>query len=354
MRNLRIHHLLTFVPAGVLLLLAGCSAAVQAPALTPEAPRLKVFDVLPAVMASSKNPITGAKVDLGRMLYYDTRLSLGQDISCNSCHKLDAYGVDGEPTSLGHRGQRGDRNSPSVYNAAGQFVQFWDGRAADVEEQAKGPVLNPEEMAMPSEQHVVVVLKSIPGYAKLFKAAFPDAKDPITFDNMALAIGAFERKLVTPSRWDKFLGGDATALNGAELAGLQVFLDTNCQTCHLGPYVGGTMYQKLGLVKPWPDQSDSGREQVTGKESDRMMFKVPSLRNVIKTGPYFHDGKTVSIEEAVTRMAEYQLGKELSRDQVVAIVTFLGALTGELPLDYIKQPELPKSGPKTPQPDVSD
>jgi len=342
------------VLAGILLLLVGCSEAVKTPALTPESPQLKVFGVLPAVMESSKNPVTAEKVDLGRMLYYDTRLSLGQDISCNSCHKLDAYGVDGEPTSPGHRGQRGDRNSPSVYNAAGHFVQFWDGRAADVEEQAKGPVLNPVEMAMPSEKRVVVVLKSIPGYAKLFKGAFPDAKDPVTFDNMALAIGAFERKLVTPSRWDKFLGGDASALTAPELAGFKTFLDANCQTCHMGPYVGGTIYQKLGLIKPWPNQSDTGREQVTGNESDRMMFKVPSLRNVAKTGPYFHDGKTQALEEAVTKMADYELGKELSRDQVTAIVTFLGTLTGDIPTDYIKKPELPASGPKTPKPDLSD
>ncbi len=331
----------------------GCSTE-KAPTLTPDSPQVKAFAPLPAVMESSKNPITEEKVTLGRMLYYDPRLSKGQDISCNTCHMLDKYGVDGEPTSDGHKGKRGDRNSPTVYNAAGHFVQFWDGRAADVEEQAKGPVLNPVEMAMPSEEYVVKVLKSIPGYVEAFKAAFPGEKDPVTFDNMALAIGAFERKLVTPSRWDKFLKGDATALTEAELAGLNEFLDANCQSCHMGAYVGGNLYQKIGVMKPWPDTSDTGRQQVTGNAADAMMFKVPSLRNVAETAPYYHKGTIATLPDAVNKMAEYELGKQLTESQVNSIVTFLKALTGEIPTDYIKEPELPKSTAKTPKPDLSD
>jgi len=340
-------------------LLAGCLTAIgvgcskKKPALTPDSPQLRIFGPLPAEIPSAANPLTPEKIALGRMLYYDPRLSRSQQVSCNTCHDLEKYGVDGEPTSEGHMGQRGDRNAPTVYNAAGHFAQFWDGRAATVEEQAKGPVLNPVEMAMPSEEYVLQVLKSMPQYVEAFKAAFPGQKDPVTFDNVALAIGAFERKLVTPSRWDKFLAGDASALTREELEGLQTFLEAGCQTCHMGVYLGGTMFQKLGLVKPWPKQSDTGRERVTKNPADRMMFKVPSLRNVTQTAPYFHDGSVASLEEAVRLMAEYELGKELTPAQVKSIVTWLGSLTGDVPRDYIRKPELPPSTPKTPKPELS-
>ncbi len=351
-RSPRFVFLSALLPGAVLL--AGCAPGEKKPALTPDSPQLKAFAPLPAVMESASNPVTEEKVKLRRMLYYDPRLPKTQDISCNTCHLLDNYGVDNEPTSDGHKGQRGDRNSPTVYNAAGHFAQFWDGRAPDVEEQAKGPVLNPVEMAMPDEASVVKVLKSIPGYVEAFRAAFPDEKDPVTFDNMAKAIGAFERKLVTPGRWDRFLKGDAAALTDAELAGLQAFLDANCQTCHMGAYLGGTMFQKLGVVKPWPNQKDLGRYQVTKNEADKMMFKVPSLRDVAKTAPYFHDGSVPTLEEAVAKMAEYELGKELTEEQIASIVTFLNALTGEIPKDYIAEPKLPPSTAKTPKPDLSD
>jgi cytochrome c peroxidase len=315
---------------------------------------LTAYKPLPKeVMASEKNPVTPEKVALGRMLYYDTRLSKNHDISCNTCHMLDKFGVDNEVVSPGHKKQPGTRNSPTVYNAAGHFVQFWDGRAADVEEQAKGPVLNPIEMAMPDENYVLAVLKSIPGYAEPFRAAFPDDKDPITYDNMAQAIGAFERKLLTPSRWDKFLEGDKSALTDAEKAGFKQFVSAGCPTCHTGAYLGGHMYQKAGLVKPWPNQKDQGRFEVTKNESDKMMFKVPSLRNVDKTAPYFHDGSVADLGAAVKQIANLQLGRKLTDAQTAEIVTFLGALTGEIPTDYIKQPELPESGPKTPKPDPS-
>ena len=337
----------------VLIIGIGCSEA-PAPSIGPDSPSLKVFAPLPEAMTSDSNPITEAKVNLGRMLYYDPRLSKGQDISCNSCHQLDKYGVDGEPTSDGHRGQKGDRNSPTVYNAAGHFVQFWDGRAEDVEEQAKGPVLNPVEMAMASEEQVVKVLKSMPECVEAFKAAFPDDKDPVTYDNMAKAIGAFERGLVTPGRWDEFLAGDATALSEAEKAGLQQFLDANCQACHMGAYLGGTMFQKLGVVKPWPNRDDTGRHKVTGSAADQMVFKVPSLRNIAETGPYFHDGQVAELHEAVGLMAEYELGAQLTEEQKASIVTFLRALTGELPTEYIQEPELPPSTARTPKPELSD
>ncbi|HHQ13669.1 MAG TPA: cytochrome-c peroxidase [Chromatiales bacterium] len=315
--------------------------------------RLKLFQPLPDAMTSDSNPMTPAKVELGRMLYYDMRLSKNHDVACNSCHLLDQYGVDGKPVSTGHRQQKGNRNAPTVYNAAGHFVQFWDGRAADVEEQAKGPVLNPVEMAMPDEASVVAVLKSIPGYVEAFSAAYPDEADPVTYDNMARAIGAFERGLVTPGRWDRFLAGDRSALTAAEQDGLATFMEVGCYTCHSGTYVGGMMLQKLGLMKPWPKDNDLGRYEVTGKEYDKFFFKVPSLRNVAETAPYFHDGSVKSLQQAVRLMGEYQLGKTLNDEQVDSIVTFLKSLTGTVPADYVAKPALPASGPNTPPPDPS-
>ena len=235
--------------------------------------KLQVFKALPAVMESAGNPITDEKVVLGRMLYYDPRLSKGQDISCNTCHLLNKYGVDDGPVSTGHKGQKGTRNAPTVYNAAGHFVQFWDGRAPTIEEQAKGPVLNPVEMALPNEKQALAVLKSIPEYVDLFQKAFPADKSPVTYDNMAKAIGAFERKLVTTSRWDRFLEGDQNALTEQEKVGLNTFLAAGCQTCHSGVYLGGSMFQKLGLVKPWTEGNDLGRFGVTKSEPDKMMLQ---------------------------------------------------------------------------------
>ncbi len=332
---------------GLGLLLPGCAKKKPEPVI--DRASLAMFAPLPE-MAPGKEPITEEKVALGRMLYHDPRLSKSQKISCNTCHVLTAYGVDNEPTSEGHQGQRGDRNSPTVYNAAIHFAQFWDGRADDVEEQAKGPVQNPVEMAMPSEKHVVEVLRSIPGYVEAFQKAFPEDKDPVTFDNMARAIGAFERKLMTPSRWDRFLKGDDQALTGEEKAGFLAFMDAGCTACHSGALLGGNMFQRLGSAKPWPDDSDTGRHKVTGNEGDKFLFKVPSLRNIEKTGPYFHDGKVPTLDLAVANMADYQLGRTLSGEEIQSIVTWLKSLTGELPAELIQTPELPASGSATPGP----
>ena len=311
-----------------------------------------VFGTLPFEASSRANPVTEYKIELGRMLYYDKRLSKNHDIACNSCHLLDQFGVDGAPTSTGHRGQRGSRNAPTVYNAAFHVAQFWDGRAANVEEQAKGPPLNPIEMAMSSETAVEVVLQSIPGYALRFQDAFPRKSPPITYDQMARAIGAFERRLVTPSRFDRFQRGELGALSAQELAGLELFMSTGCVSCHNGPAIGGRMYQKLGLIHPYPTQ-DQGRYEVTKAEADRQLFKVPSLRNVAKTGPYFHDGQVTTLDQAVRLMAHHQLGRELSQSTVAAIVAFLGSLTGTVDTSYIARPHLPPSGPTTPAPDPS-
>jgi len=288
----------------------------------------------------SDEPVNTEMVDLGRMLYYEKRLSSDGTISCNTCHNLNTYGVDGEPTSMGTTGKRGDRNSPTVYNAASHIAQFWDGRSPDVEDQAKGPVTNPVEMAMASEEEVAARLKVIPEYQEAFAKVFPDSQDPVTLDNAAKAIGAFERGLVTPSRFDDYLQGDLTALDEKQLVGMQTFISVGCATCHNGAGIGGGQYQKLGVKKPYPTQ-DEGRFNVTGKERDKLKFKVPGLRNIEKTGPYLHDGSLESLDQAIRIMGEYQLDKKLTDQQVQEISDFLGSLTGEIPVDYVKEPALP-------------
>jgi cytochrome c peroxidase len=289
-------------------------------------------------------------VDLGRMLYYDTRLSKNRTVSCNSCHDLASFGDDGLKTSKGINEQFGGRSAPSVYNAAIHIAQFWDGRAKDVEEQAIGPVTNPIEMGMPDPDYVLNVLKSIPGYVEAFKTAFPDQDEPLTYVNVGNAIGAFERKLLTPSPFDDFLKGDDTALNDAEKHGLNLFITSGCTVCHSGMGVGGHLYQKLGLVKEWPTK-DLGRYEATKVETDKYFFKVPSLRNITETAPYLHDGSVETLPEIVSKMAEYQLGRVLPEEDVNAIVTFLGALKGRIDEDFIRQPELPADGPDTPKGD---
>lgn len=342
----------------------GCEAkkAPPAPTATPKEatpiPRavtvdralLNAFAVLPAKMLPASGAVSDDAVSLGKQLYFDPRLSKNQEISCNTCHGLDTYGVDNKATSPGHKGQLGARNSPTVYNAALHSAQFWDGRAKDVEEQALGPILNPVEMAMTDEAAVVAVVRSMPEYVASFKKVFPADKEPVTFVNVGKAIGAFERTLVTPSRWDTYLAGDDSALTSEERAGLARFLDVGCNTCHVGPGVGGRDFKKLGQAKAWPTEvKDNGRFDFTKDPADKQFFKVPSLRNIAKTAPYFHDGSIKTLDEAVKLMATHQLGKELSAADVTSIVTFLESLTGELP--KIEKPELPKSTAKTPKPD---
>lgn len=318
--------------------------------VTVDRARLASFAPLPASVPPTAYTMTDELVDLGRLLYYEDRISISQEISCNSCHLLDNFGVDGLQFSLGHEGAPVGRNSPTVYNAALHIAQFWDGRAADVEEQAKGPILASGEMGMPNPDYVEFVLQTIPGYLPLFETAFPGDGDPINYDNVAQAIGAFERNLTTPGRFDDFLAGDDAALTDQEKQGLNTFLDVGCASCHAGAAMGGSMYSRLGLVKEYPGLTDIGRYEVTGLDADKYSFKVPSLRNIAETGPYLHDGSVDSLEEMVRIMAEYQLGKTLTDQEVADIVAFLKALTGTIPTDYIAVPEFPASGPDTPGP----
>lgn len=327
------------------LVLSSLALAAE-PTLAEKAKTL--FKPLPKQFEWKDNPITPAKVELGRQLYFEKRMSKGQDISCNSCHMLDKYGVDNEVTSPGHKKQRGERNSPSVYNAGAHFVQFWDGRAMSLEEQAKGPVLNTVEMAMPDAAYVEKVIKSIPGYEPLFKAAFPGDANPITYDNMARAIGAFERTLVTPAPFDKYLQGDEKALTAEQKKGLETFINVGCTACHLGQGVGGSMYQKLGLVKPVEGLKDVGRSKISKNDAEKFFFKVPSLRNAEKTAPYFHDGSQKTLDDAIKFMGEYQLGKLLKPEEVASIKAFIGSLTGELPKIAVPKP-MP-GGKDTPKP----
>lgn len=328
------------------LVLAGCQAEEADTAATSDG--LSAFAPLPTVITSEANPVTAARVDLGRMLYYDTRVSSSGDISCYVCHPLHDYGVSHRRTGVGHDARIGPRNEPTVYNAAGHVAQFWDGRSPDVEDQALGPVLNPIEMGMPDGAAVIEVLSSIPGYREAFAAAFPDEAEPVTFENFGRAIGAFERGLTTPSRWDAYLAGDRSALTDAEQAGLDAFMENGCVACHNGPYLGGRLYRKAGLVNAWFDRSDVGRLTVTGDPADSLVFKVPSLRNVTETWPYFHDGSVQRLQDAVALMAWHQSGVELAPDDVRAMVTWLETLTGPVDFDYINEPELP-AGPGGPE-----
>ncbi len=284
--------------------------------------------------ASFDRPIA----QLGKKLYYEKELSISKQMSCNTCHMLDKFGVDNEPTSLSHdKSTRGERNSPTVYNAYMHASQFWDGRAEDLVAQAKGPVLNPVEMAMPDEATVTDRLMGSEEYKALFAEAFPEEEMQINYHNMAIAIAEFEKTLATPSAFDTYLDGNIAALNEDQRIGLKTFMDVGCTTCHSGPALGGQLMQKFGLIKGpyWEytgsESIDSGRVTVTGSGLDKFVFKVPSLRNIEETAPYFHDGSVADLDEAIRIMGTTQLGKELTAEEVAKIRAFLKTLTGEIP-----------------------
>jgi cytochrome c peroxidase len=303
------------------------------------------FGPLPSAMTSAANPITPGKVRLGKMLFYEWRISSDGTVSCNRCHQFNFYATDALKKAIGVQCRENPRNSPTVLNAADQIAEHWIGNRKSVEDQAMQAVLGKAAYGMPSYESVVNRLREL-GYGPLFKDAFPGEKDPVSMDNFAKAIGAFERTLVTPSPFDAYLKGETNALTEMEKKGLETFIETGCMTCHSGTYVGGQMYQKFGIFAPYWDYTkskpvDVGRYAVTKNEADKYVFKVPLLRNVEKTAPYFHDGSVDKLEEAVFIMAKIQLGKTLSTQQRDEIVAFLNSLTGELSDEILKVPLLP-------------
>jgi len=309
-----------------------------------------------AVSASAAEPIQVIRpaqninlgmVELGKKLYFDPRLSKSGFISCNSCHNLSMGGSDNLPTSIGDKWQQGPINAPTVLNSSLNVAQFWDGRAADLQAQAGGPIANPGEMAF-SHVLAINVIESIPAYVREFKTVF--GSERIAINQVTAAIAEFEKTLVTPnSRFDQWLLGNKDALTVKELAGYKIFKDSGCTACHNGEAVGGNSFQKMGLVEPYKSTSTAeGRSAVTGKDADRFNFKVPTLRNVELTYPYFHDGAANTLSEAVDTMARIQLGKKYTKDENEKVVAFLKTLTGEQPI--FRLPILPPSSDATPRP----
>ena len=314
---------------------ASSSASAAAPANEP---------VQPIKAAKVTNP---AKVELGKKLWFDPRLSRSGFISCNSCHNLSTGGADNLKTSIGDKWQKGPINSPTVLNSSLNVAQFWDGRAKDLKEQAGGPIANPGEMAF-THDLAVDMLRSIPQYVAEFKQVFGTTK--LSIDEVTSAIAAFEETLVTPNaRFDKWLKGDKKAINAQELRGYQLFKTAGCVACHNGPNLGGTSFQKMGLVTPYKtDNPAEGRSAVTGNDAERFNFKVPTLRNVELTYPYFHDGAADTLSQAVDTMGRIQLGKQFTPAENEDIVAFLKTLTGEQPKVIL--PILPPSSDVTVRP----
>lgn len=303
------------------------SMAFCAPAKTEQMKQVNLmFGTIPKTMPGAERD-SKELIALGEKLYHETALSANDTQSCSSCHDVKGGGVDNQPVSTGAFGEKGGRNSPTVFNAGFHLAQFWDGRAKDLQEQAAGPILNPVEMAMASEADAVKKINAKSEYHSLFAAALPDKTDPISYENITHAIAAFERTLITRDRFDDFQNGDDDALTANEKAGLDTFIAVGCTACHSGPLLGGHMYQKSGLLHPYRNQKDTGRFQVTGVESDRYAFKVPSLRNIELTAPYFHNGGVATLEEAIDEMARIQLGKKLTGGERTAILDFLRALS---------------------------
>jgi len=292
-----------------------------------------------SISSLPKEDIPSNKIALGKKLYFDTRLSKDGTISCNSCHDMNTYGVDNLALSPGDTKEFGNRNSPTVFYAHLHGMQFWDGRAKDVEEQAGGPILNPVEHNIPSEAFLEQRLRGIKEYQAMFKEVYPDSAQPITFATITNAIGAFERQLAPISRFDEWLDGDKDAMSTDEKKGLLAFIDNACITCHSGPALGGSMLQKFGLHGNYWEYTmskvvDNGVYDITKEEKDRYLFKTPGLRNIEKTYPYFHDGSIEKLEDAVRIMGKLQVANELSEEDVQYITAFLKALTADVDDEY--------------------
>lgn len=329
-----------------------CACTAFADDLLKEA--RSTFAAIPAHAPAPKdNPVTAEKVELGRMLFFEPRLSTSGLLSCNTCHNLGMGGGDNLETSVGHGWHKGPRNAPTVFNAVFNVAQFWDGRAEDLKAQAKGPIQAAVEMNAKPER-VVATLKSMPDYVQRFAKAFPKAIDPVSFDNVAKAIEAFEATLLTPDApFDRYLAGDTGAMDAKATEGLRLFMDKGCSTCHDGVNIGGGDYYAFGVLeKPGADilpPDDKGRFAVTQTADDAYVFRAPSLRNVVLTAPYFHSGKVWSLKQAVAIMGTSQLGEKLTTPEIDAVVAFLATLTGTQP--RVEYPLLPVSTETTPRPE---
>jgi cytochrome c peroxidase len=303
-----------------------------------------LFQPLPAEAEHpEENPGTPERIDLGHKLFFEPRLSRSGIISCNTCHVVGAAGVDHRVVAIGEGAREGPRNSPTVFNAAFLATQFWDGRARTLEEQAEGPIQAHVEMDLTPEEAVQRLRET--GYGPLFAAAFPEDEEPLTFENLARAIAAFERTLITPGApFDRYLEGDADALEPLQKQGLELFQNAGCLGCHHGAMLGGTSFAAFTHVA---GRGDVGRQAVTGRDEDRYVFRVAPLRNVALTAPYFHDGSAATLHEAISIMGSTQLERRFTSEEVAAIVSFLESLTGEFPL--IVHPQLPRGLPPAPQ-----
>ncbi len=305
-----------------------------------------IFGPLPASMPSPANPITPEKIRLGRMLFWEPRVSVDRTVSCAKCHPLGLYAADGLRKSVGNHGKENPRNAPTLLNAASQIAEHWIGNRTSVEDQAKQALVGPPSYGMPNYESVEKILRAIRGYAALFQGAFPGEQEPVTADNFAKAIGAFERTLVTPAPFDDFMQGNLSALTERQKRGLKTFLDTGCMACHFSPYLGGQVYQKFGVFGPYEALTksqavDEGRFAVTKNSADKFVFKVPVLRNVAETPPYFHDGSVDRLADAVVIMAKLQLAKDLTQEQTGDVAAFLASLTGKIPEAALLVPVLP-------------
>jgi cytochrome c peroxidase len=344
----------TTISLAVSLAMASAAALADDPDLRQKAKDAGLEPVPYGLQPVDDNPVTREKIALGKMLFFDPRLSASGVISCNTCHNLGTGGDDNLPTSVGHGWQKGPRNSPTVLNAVFNAAQFWDGRAEDLKAQAKGPIQAGVEMANEPAQ-VVATLNSMPEYVERFGVSFPGEDDPVTFDNMAKAIEAFEVTLVTPNApFDQWLEGNDGALSDAQKAGLELFIDKGCTSCHSGVNVGGQQYYPFGLIKrPGADilpPEDKGRFRVTETASDEYVFRASPLRNIALTAPYFHSGQIWDLEQAVAVMGTAQLGTQLSDDEAATIAEFLRSLTGEQP--QVEYPILPLETAATPKPQL--
>jgi cytochrome c peroxidase len=344
---------------GVLLAGAGALAAIFACIVFAEDSQQallerarQVFKPLPPDAGTAEHPVTPERVALGKALFFESRVSNDGAVSCAKCHLPTLYGTDALPTSIGNHGKVLPRNAPTIFNTALQFAQHYGGNRKDVEEQAVKALVSPLAYGNADYAAAEAKLRAIPGYRALFEKAFPGESEPVTADNWGKAIGAYERVLLTPAPFDRYLMGDANALNAQAQRGLDKFMSIGCGGCHSGVTVGGQMYQKFGLTQDYWTLTgsqevelfkgrDKGRFQDTKNESDAFIFKVQQLRNVAVTPPYFHDGSVAELKDAVRIMAKLQLGRELSTDDIADIVAFLESLTGAVPREFAQVPNLP-------------